>query len=172
MAATALAIGVNLAGLAYLTGTDPKRRRAFRMPPAVSAHPRLGWTAVLAPGLVLPFAAGGGGFTVWIGAVSVIGWAIAALPPERTEGIARRCALLVDAITGFRPRLPARAEPGEDRVAALEARIRALEAQLATPPAPAANGSGNGHAEAAAKPKPAPRARARRSEAAKVVRPN
>lgn len=130
MAATVSAIAVSLAGLAYLTGSDPKRRRAFRLPPAAAAHPRIGWAAVLLPGLVLPFVAGGGGFTVWIGAVSVIGWAIAALPPERTALVVRRCAALADRIAAIRLHLPDHAQP-DDRVAALEARIQALEAQLA-----------------------------------------
>ncbi|MFT3974234.1 MAG: hypothetical protein QM699_12520 [Amaricoccus sp.] len=158
MAATVVAIVASLAGLAYLTGTDPKRRRAFRLPPAASSHPRLGWAAVLGPGIVLPVFAGGGGFTIWIGAVSVIGWAMAALPPERTALVGRRCAALVDRIAAFRPARPAwpMRPATDDRVAALEARVRALEAQLAAGDAPAESD-------------PAPRPRSRKTEA---VRPN
>lgn len=129
MTATALAVAVSLAGLGYLAGTDPKRRRAFRLSPAASAHPRAGWAAVLLPGLALPFFAGGGDFTLWIGAVSVTGWAIAALPPERTARLAGHWATLIGRITA----LPARraSSPSGERIAALEARILALEAQLA-----------------------------------------
>ena len=139
VAPTLAAVAVSLAGVGYLTGTDPKRRRAFRLPPAASASPRLGWALVLLPGVLLPFAAGGGGFTVWIGAVSVAGWAIAALPPERTAGLGRRCAAFVDRIAAFRPALPLRVAPApasDSRVAALEARIEALEAELAQRRAP------------------------------------
>jgi hypothetical protein len=48
------ALGVSLAGLAHLAATDPKRRRAFRLPE--SAPPRSGaaWAAVLLPGLLVP----------------------------------------------------------------------------------------------------------------------
>lgn len=137
MAATALAIALSLVGLAWLTGTDPKRRRAFRLPPAAASHPRAGWAVALLPGLALPFFAGGGGFTIWIGAVSVAGWAIAALPPERTARLAGHWATLIGRITAG----PARgtSSPSGDRIAALEARILALEAQLATiAPEPAA----------------------------------
>jgi len=161
MAATLAAIAVSLAGVGYLAGTDPKRRRAFRLPPAARSSPRLGWALVLAPGVLLPFAAGGAGFTVWIGAVSVVGWAIAALPPERTARVGRRCAGLVDRLAGFRLRPPA-----HDRLAALEARIRALEAQLA-----AAHPAANGH-EPAPAPKPRPRTRKAEptAEAVKIAR--
>lgn len=175
MAATITAVAVSLAGVGYLAGTDPKRRRAFRLPPAARSNPRLGWALVLLPGVLLPFAAGGAGFTVWIGAVSVVGWAIAALPPERTALIGRRCAELVDRLAGFRLRLPERL-PADDRVAALEARIRALEAQLAQQPTPKppAVVAVNGEAAPAAgpQPKPAPRPRTRKAEPAKVARPN
>jgi hypothetical protein len=137
MSATLAAVAVSLAGVGYLAGTDQKRRRAFRFPPAPQASPRLGWGLVLLPGVLLPFAAGGAGFAVWIGAVSVAGWAIAALPPERTARLRRHCSRLAELvparIAGWRPGLPrvaARPRP-DDRIAALEARIHALEAQLA-----------------------------------------
>lgn len=160
LAATPLAVAVSLAGLAYLSGTDPKRRRAFRLPPAASSHPRVGWAVVLLPGLVLPFLAGGGGFTVWIGAVSVVGWAIAALAPERTERLAARLgrcgSAVIDRLAAWRPPVanpsPQAADP---RIAALEARIGALEAMLA--PLPAGDGA---TAEA---PLPHPRRRPKKS---------
>lgn len=140
-ASTIAAVAVSLAGVGYLAGTDQKRRRAFRLPSAASANPRLGWALVLLPGVILPFAAGGGGFTIWIGAVSVAGWAIAALPPERTAGLGRRCAALVDRLAAFRPALPIRlpqasAAGADSRITMLEARIEALEAELARSRAP------------------------------------
>ena len=129
MSATVLAIAASLAGLAYLTGTDPKRRRAFRMPPATAAHPRMGWAVVLAPGLFVASVAGGGGFTVWTGAVSVLGWAIAALPPERTAWFGQRYAALVDRASFVRTTRRNGRWP-DGRITALEARIRDLEARL------------------------------------------
>lgn len=191
MPATVVAIAVSLAGVGYLAGTDPKRRRAFRLPPATGASPRLGWALVLGPGLVLPFAAGGAGFTIWIGAVTVAGWAIAALPPERTAELGRGLERLRDRIAAWRPALPAIGSGAprqeDDRIAALETRIRALEAQLreaGTHPAPstagnghaaAPNGSaehtGNGSADGAARKARASRPRAPKAPVEKVARP-
>jgi len=170
MPATFAAIAASLAGVGYLAGTDPKRRRAFRLPPAARSSPRLGWALVLAPGVLLPFAAGGAGFTVWIGAVSVVGWAIAALPPERTARVGRHYAAFVDRLAGVRLRFPRRPQ-AEDRVAALEARTRALETQLAQQPTPKPTVV-NGEAAPAVAPKPTPRPRTRKAEPAKVARPN
>ena len=72
---------------AYLAATDPKRRRAFRLPDPAPRRPAAGWAAVLLPGFLVPVWAGGGGFFVWLGASSVLGWTIAAASPQRTASI-------------------------------------------------------------------------------------
>lgn len=153
--ATLAGTAVSFAAIGYLAATDPKRRSAFRLPPVARRHPRLAWAALLAPGAVVAALAGGGGFLAWFGAVTVVGWAVAAMRPDGSgalglaladararlrdlsaaaaqalrpvvAGIAARLAAL-------RPALPARtpAAPDPGRVAALEARVSALEAELA-----------------------------------------
>lgn len=74
------AVAVTLLGLAYLTATDPKRRRAFKLPP----HRRLvlpAFVLVLAPGVVLLVFGQGAAFVMWLGAVTVLGWLVAARAP-------------------------------------------------------------------------------------------
>ena len=56
---------VSLAALGYLAATDPKRRRAFRLPDPAPAPAGLGWAAVLLPGFCVPVWAGAAGFFVW-----------------------------------------------------------------------------------------------------------
>ena len=87
--ATLMAIAVSLAGFAHLAGTDPKRRRAFRLPDPAPRRPAVGWAAVLLPGFLVPVWAGAAGFFVWLGASSVLGWTIAAASPHRTASIRR-----------------------------------------------------------------------------------
>lgn len=138
--ATVLAVGVSLGAIAALSVGDAKRRRAFRLPPVARRWNGLLWTLVFLPGVILPFASGAAGFVVWTGAVPVIGWIIAALPPGRVSGWGQRA---VAALPGRRfgattaawvragiARLQAGpgARPVED---ALESRIRALEAEVA-----------------------------------------
>jgi hypothetical protein len=91
--ATVAAIAVSLAGLARLTATDPKRRRAFRLAEPAPGRTGAAWAAVLLPGLMVPVWAGAAGFFVWLGASSVLGWAIAAAPPQRTVAARQRAQL-------------------------------------------------------------------------------
>lgn len=128
-----LCIGVSLAALAALAATDPKRRRAFRMP-ALAAAPdrRLLWTLALVPGILAPLFDGGAGFVLWFGATTVAGWGLAALSPARTERLAERLAALQSRLAPRRltpraPRLGAAA-----RQEALELRLAELEAEVAT----------------------------------------
>ncbi|MEL6206231.1 MAG: hypothetical protein AAFR47_13115 [Pseudomonadota bacterium] len=75
-------IGVSLAGLGYMAVTDAKRRRVFDLPAFTGR--RWLWparAAVFGPGLVLAAAGHWSGATIWAGAVTVLGWAMAALPP-------------------------------------------------------------------------------------------
>jgi hypothetical protein len=53
--ATCIAVGASLAVLGQLAATDPKRRRAFRLPPPERRRAELLWTAALLPGALLPF---------------------------------------------------------------------------------------------------------------------
>jgi hypothetical protein len=142
---------VSFAAIGYLAATDPKRRSAFRLPPVPRRHPRLAWTALLVPGLAVAGLAGGGGFLAWFGAVTVVGWAVAAVRPDGSgtlglalaDGLARLRDLSAEAVqrlraiaarlVALRPALLARASTARDpdRVAALEARVSALEAELA-----------------------------------------
>lgn len=114
--------GASLAALAALSATDPKRRRAFRLP-ALAAAPdrRLLWTAALAPGALAAFVGGGGGLLLWFGASTVGGWVLAALSPDRTERLAQRVANAL-------PRLPRPA--GRPTADALERRVATLEVEL------------------------------------------
>ena len=79
---TLLALGTSLLGLAYLTATNPKRQRAFNLQPRSR---RFLWPAcglVFAPGLTLLGAGEGAAFVMWLGAVTVAGWLIAARAPS------------------------------------------------------------------------------------------
>lgn len=123
--------GASLAALAALAATDPKRRRAFRLP-ALAAAPdrRLLWTAALAPGALAAVAGGGGGLLLWFGASTVGGWGLAALSPDRTERLAQRVAKAQSRLA--LPRTASRPTAGalERRVARLEAELTALRRDL------------------------------------------
>lgn len=123
--------GASLAALAALAATDPKRRRAFRLP-ALAAAPdrRLLWTAALAPGALAAFAGGGGGLLLWFGASAVGGWGLAALSPDRTERLAQRVANAQARLALPRPANRPTASALERRVATLEAELTALRRDL------------------------------------------
>lgn len=81
---TLAAVAVTLLALAHLTATDPKRRRAFKLPPP---RRRFAWPAgvlALAPGAALLAAGAGAAFVIWLGAITVLGWLIAARTPAAT----------------------------------------------------------------------------------------
>lgn len=139
--AATLAVAVSLAGIAYLTATDPKRRRTFHRPRVEGRRARAGWAAVVLPGLLVPVWGGGAGFVIWLGTVSVVGWVVAAVSPERSAGLRRTLLERAAALRGRLPRFPAErgaqamarlgaalARPGR---ADLEARIAELEAEVA-----------------------------------------
>lgn len=78
--ASLLALAISVAGLVYLTATDPKRRRSFRL----SARPRfaiVGWIVAIAPGAALLVAGETAAFLIWIAAATIVGWLLAARPP-------------------------------------------------------------------------------------------
>ncbi len=160
--ATTLATGFSLAAFGRLAATDPKRRRAFRLPPRDGRRPGLLWSAALLPGVLVPVWSGAGGFFVWFGAVSVAGWVVAAVSPERNLALraragafadragaslgsalaaAQRAARWVKGVTSgvvaafARPTPPAHAD--------LERRLRELEAEVAALRASAASREGS-----------------------------
>ena len=147
VAATLAATAVSLAALGYLAATDPKRRRAFRLPPAAgrrrgSAGRRCSCRASPSPGW--PAA---GGFLVWFGAVTVAGWAIAALRPQRAERARHALAAAAASPRGRRrsappsraaaavsrrcARRPARRTPRREPDRGARGPVAALEAELA-----------------------------------------
>jgi hypothetical protein len=144
--ATAAAAAVSLAAVGYLAATDSKRRRAFRLPPVGRRYAGAAWALALSPGALLPFASGAGGFCVWLGAVAVGGWAIAATPPGRTPGrqavavaaeflrarVAPVAAARWAALRRALSTAAIRRRPGPaDRLTTLERRVGQLEAELA-----------------------------------------
>lgn len=142
--ATLGGVGVSLAAFGYLAATDPKRRRVFRLAPATRRRPRLAWAIALLPGLALPVIGGAGAFFVWLGAVSVAGWAVAAVSPTRAADWAHRlreasvalrraaAPIFGDAERRARAAVASlRPAPRVSPIADLERRVAELEAEVA-----------------------------------------
>lgn len=73
---------VSLIGLGYLAWSDPKRRRTFRET-KLERRPLL-WparAALFGPGALLVAIGHWSGLTIWAGAVTVLGWIMAAISP-------------------------------------------------------------------------------------------
>lgn len=162
MAAIAVfvALGVSVAALIHLAHTDPKRRRVF----GLAEYDGRRWTypslALLAlPGVLLLVSGNGAGFTVWLGALTVLGWGVAALDPHRsaavgadvrrwTGGAGRAVAAsrsgVIDRFRACRDLYRALGE-APARIAALEARIDELERKVAVR---AVEGGAGGEAQA------------------------
>jgi hypothetical protein len=136
----------SLAALGYLAATDPKRRRSFRLPAPGRRHPGAAWIAALAPGALVGAVGGAGAFFVWFGATSVLGWGIAASPPDTTAGRTIRLERQREALARWAARAQAAVLPVRDwalalahrlgasrsaTVAALECRVRQLEQEVA-----------------------------------------
>ena len=112
-------ITLSLTGLGYLAVTDPKRRRSFGQPKLDGR--RLLWparSAVFGPGVYLTLIGHWSGLSIWAGAVTTLGWAMAAIRPDtyarlRTLLRARRAESLAKAqqISGQLLQLPARLVP-------------------------------------------------------------
>lgn len=143
---TIIMVLLSLTGLAYLASTDPKRRRIFRQKPLEAR--RLLWPARVAlflPGICLILLANWSGLAIWAGAVTVLGWVMAALQPElyaraRAWVVARSGLAIVlvrhvtdqvgIALTAARRRAAAKA-PRVAGLSSLEAQITRLEARVA-----------------------------------------
>ncbi|MEM6578821.1 MAG: hypothetical protein AAF678_10040 [Pseudomonadota bacterium] len=77
-------IVLSLIGLGYLAATDAKRRRIFRQSP-IETRP-FAWPAriaTFAPGIYFCLIGHWSGLTIWAGAVTTLGWAMVAIPPNR-----------------------------------------------------------------------------------------
>ncbi|MEM9498181.1 MAG: hypothetical protein AAGA28_09695 [Pseudomonadota bacterium] len=154
-------IAVSLAGLGCLMRTDPKRRRTHRLH-RIEHRPLL-WparAAVFGPGLVFVAIGHWSGLVVWAGAVTVLGWSMAALSPgtysrgadclksalrrgkaataSRLAGRSSGLRVLAERTVQFagwasgRIAMPRKARDGgsDEVIATLKARIVALEARL------------------------------------------
>ncbi len=75
--------GLSTLCLAVLVRQNPRRRRAHRLP---VAEPQLPAAVLLAlacsPGVYLVLSDQWGGFVVWLSALSVLGWLVAAKAPQ------------------------------------------------------------------------------------------
>ena len=78
---TLSAVAVTLLGLAYLTATDAKRRRAFKLPPPRQRLVLPAVALVFAPGAALLVFGQGAALVMWLGAAIVLGWLVAARAP-------------------------------------------------------------------------------------------
>lgn len=87
---TLLALACTLGGLGYLAVTDPKRRRVFGLEARARPFAWPARIAVFAPGLALAAAGAWAALTIWLGAATVSGWGLAALPPGRAGRLAAR----------------------------------------------------------------------------------
>ncbi|MEM1275142.1 MAG: hypothetical protein AAGH74_01325 [Pseudomonadota bacterium] len=144
---------VSLMGLSYLTLTDPKRRRTFRQEPLNTRI--LLWPArlsVLVPPIWLMTVSDWSGLAIWAGAVTVLGWVLAALPPQSIQsyfarafrGLAASTATVRPVIAAalsqvafqlsrldqFIPKRRVTKGVTQSDTSALEARIVTLEARL------------------------------------------
>lgn len=85
--ATLAAILVSLAGIILLIASDPKRRRVFGLPEARRRPATLACLLILAPGAALLIAGQSAAFVMWLAAVPLVGWALAAVPPTEVARI-------------------------------------------------------------------------------------
>ncbi|MCH2395236.1 hypothetical protein [Oceanibaculum sp.] len=81
MTVTLAAVLLSLAGIVLLTATDPKRRRVFGLPDAKYRPAAIACLLILAPGVALLIAGQSAAFVMWLAAVPLAGWALAAIPP-------------------------------------------------------------------------------------------
>lgn len=141
MIAAIICVLVSAVAFTYLSATDPKRRRTFRLPAWERQRwSRLAWVLAFAPGFLLLVVGTGAGFVVWLGGVMVVGWGVAAIDPSRTQalldgfrGLVGGQAKLVSRPVGFLSALRARVRERRalgTRVQILERRVAELEARF------------------------------------------
>lgn len=72
---TLAAIAVSLLAIAYLSATDPKRRRSFKLQPHKGRrHVITACLLAFAPGFALLISGQSAAFVMWLGTVSLLGW--------------------------------------------------------------------------------------------------
>lgn|GEM_PF-934671 len=125
-----------LVAIAWLAATDPKRRRAFRLPRFQgNRRPRLTLLVALAPAVSLLWAGNGVGLLVLLGTNSVAGWAMAAVSPVRTaratEWLGSAAARVGNTVRTAVEGATGAAGRSTSRIDALERRVAELEAALA-----------------------------------------
>lgn len=140
-----LAVAASVAALAWLAASDPKRRRVFGFAPVAQRRRRLSIAALVLPGVLLAATGVWAGFVIWLAALTVLGWCLAALSPTRQArlaaalrtGAADLIAAGRRAKTRLQGVLDGSAEAGAalpaeaiERIAALEQRVAELEAGL------------------------------------------
>ncbi len=140
-----LCLIVSLAALVRMAMVNPRRRRLLGRPPFEGE--RHDWVmsgALIAPGLGLISFGDGAGFTIWLGALTVLGWVIVANDFDRFAPSANR--MFERGLATYRGipivgrnlirdvksvRLLIRdLRDAADRIAALEARVLKLESEL------------------------------------------
>lgn len=85
------ALAASLAALIHLARTDPKRRRVFGLPEYQrKRRSRLLLAVLIVPGITLLATGDAAGFTIWLGALTVTGWGVAALDPQRSAAVGTR----------------------------------------------------------------------------------
>ncbi|MFO7483774.1 hypothetical protein [Oceanibaculum nanhaiense] len=82
---TLAAILLSLAGIIVLTATDPKRRRVSGLPEARRRPAALASILIFVPGIALLIAGQSAAFVMWLAAVPLAGWLLAALPPRHGD---------------------------------------------------------------------------------------
>lgn len=108
---TLSALIVSLTGLAHLAATDPKRRRAFKLPIRHRRFARSALTLVFVPGVVLLLAGQGAAFVIWLGAATVAGWLVALRVPSGTAGDSPRTGKNLSKGPSHRPSSPTSDSP-------------------------------------------------------------
>lgn len=139
------AVLISVAVLVHLARSDPKRRRVFGLPDYEGRRWTKASLAILAaPGLLLLVSGDAAGFTVWLGALTVTGWGVAALSPQRsaalgnafTRAFGHAGGALTAAATGVGDfirtiqGLHRAFQDSTTRIDALEMRVAELEAEL------------------------------------------
>ena len=139
------AIAVTLVALAYLASTDPKRRRVANLPTYEGKRRAVfALLSALLPGIALIVMGDGAGLVVWLGATTILGWGVAALPPERSlrtdrwlyRSIGRLAQAIPTSISAARSAFAGLGAvcAAPRRIAELQERLRVLEEILAAVP--------------------------------------
>ncbi|MDF1735099.1 MAG: hypothetical protein P1U37_07430 [Minwuia sp.] len=173
MSGVFLAIMASFAALVWRASTDPKRRRVFDLPPTARRHrPRLALVAFVVPGILLVATGAWAGLVVWMAALTVLGWRLAAISPiwltrtadalrTSTARLAAGAAAFVSRLRTTLARLTGEGDVADAetarRLAALEDRVAALEARASGPAVPVSTDKSSQRVDVEVIPTPASR---------------